>query len=1064
MQHEHHRVPVTALALFRSNVIIAGEGNYLKAYAADSRLLSSTRIFPDQAIHGIVVDEESPATAFIYGGQLIRPVFVNNCDHNIIELDLGTVQDVGDWILDARFAPAIEDSSCRYASILTAHNALYLVCFDPKAADGSGPTDSARIECIVSRSNCILYSAHLRWLNASQCLVASGTAFGDVIVWSAFLSNDDGRFNAHTQTHYTFSAHEGSIFGVQLSSLVRLLGSHKEKIVLASCSDDRNVKLWDISDLTTESPTLAEMQRVTGFGTSDQKLDVAPPCLAKVMGHVSRIWQVRFVIQRDSELQNIHSFGEDASVITWRLAQASGHLGLTLEKTDVTVAHSGKNIWAVAVDAFGQLATGGADGSIALYSATPSIAQDVQIPNLLINGSTSKDKLRAYGFVDTGSIVSTTDRGAIVDIHFNQNGGAEKTDVLIHPISCLQGFSIIATASGVAFIGGAKGDIYGYVKGSNRVEHITKGDRKPAGLFASQIDREKALLITTVGSSTARLLLRKLDLDDGRLDIIRQMELDLPMNFIVTSCALQTVLSSSCAIIGSRTGSIAIFDLEHGTDSTPLKSVRLHHSAHGKEAITHLETFMEDPLSKESWLFSCGRDGTFAVHQLFVRDKIFELKLVHQLSLPFGPNIEGMSLCKKSSLLVWGFKSTNFIVYDVVAQRETMSVECGGAHRNWAFQPNRAGDTFIWTKASSVYRMTQTRLQYELLNAGGHGREIKCVAISPSKPQVIATGAEDTDIKLHRYEGGKFRCLQTLRKHNTGIQCLQWSKDGRYLFSSGGFEEFHVWKVSNGIPYIDVGVVCESKHPRSGLSDLRIMGFDVRDVNGGETDAFKVLTAYSDSTAKLWNYSADSWELLANGDYLTACLTHAIWASEAEIDFVVAATDGHLTIWKVNETEKALLWDVRFKVHQNAIHVTAPRKLSDGTTIVVTGGDDNAIGVTRFASTSVAAAARTMFIPRAHAAAVTGIVIVALTDASYWLLSAGIDQRLKRWQLDIDASKPGIDGVNVKLLQDVFTAVADVASLDLCTLEDGSLGVLVSGVGMDVWRLPPMPENCGLVR
>jgi WD40 repeat protein len=216
---------------------------------------------------------------------------------------------------------------------------------------------------------------------------------------------------------------------------------------------------------------------------------------------------------------------------------------------------------------------------------------------------------------------------------------------------------------------------------------------------------------------------------------------------------------------------------------------------------------------------------------------------------------------------------------------------------------------------------------------------------------------------------------------------------------------------------------------------------------------------YSNSTTKLWSYGNDTWELLASGDYLTACLTHSIWTPGADHNFITAATDGHLAQWRIGQTETALWWADRHKVHQSAIHGVTTRKLSDGSTIVVSGGDDNAIGISRIDSGSQDAAMKTLLIPRAHAAAVTGVVLVPLDDDRYWLVSAGIDQRIKLWHAKIDSTRSGVDGIEVKPLQNVFTAVADVSSLDLCKLEDGSTGVLVSGVGMDMWRLPTLSKK-----
>src|SRR5205814_1055862 len=69
--------------------------------------------------------------------------------------------------------------------------------------------------------------------------------------------------------------------------------------------------------------------------------------------------------------------------------------------------------------------------------------------------------------------------------------------------------------------------------------------------------------------------------------------------------------------------------------------------------------------------------------------------------------------------------------------------------------------------------------------------------------RLCATGSEDTIIRIFKYEetsipGPKgdifathgLECLGSFKKHTTGIQHLQWSSCGTYLFSSAGMEEF----------------------------------------------------------------------------------------------------------------------------------------------------------------------------------------------------------------------------------------------------------------------------------
>ena len=183
---------------------------------------------------------------------------------------------------------------------------------------------------------------------------------------------------------------------------------------------------------------------------------------------------------------------------------------------------------------------------------------------------------------------------------------------------------------------------------------------------------------------------------------------------------------------------------------------------------------------------------------------------------------------------------------------------------------------------------------------------------------------------------------------------------------------------------------------------------------------------------------------------------------------LTAGTDGHVAFYHpqenagltdtVNSSETRMLErNSMHKIHQNTIHCIQDHRLSDGSSLLFTGGDDNALGISRyyFENPDVKPIGfSSLVIPRAHTAAVTGLVVLPLSGRSdsFWVVTGSIDQRLKLWEVVIDVRKRGVEGIEVRKLKNVFTPVADVSSLALMEV-DGEPAIVVCGVGIDVWKI-----------
>lgn len=231
-------------------------------------------------------------------------------------------------------------------------------------------------------------------------------------------------------------------------------------------------------------------------------------------------------------------------------------------------------------------------------------------------------------------------------------------------------------------------------------------------------------------------------------------------------------------------------------------------------------------------------------------------------------------------------------------------------------------------------------------------------------------------------------------------------------------------------------------------------------------------TAYSESPGA-WNNERAAWSLLASSNYTTACLTVVTYLSHSPSfwPLVTASTDGHLAIWSLTANSRQLVRHGVQPVHQNSVKSMASLELTASAWVVVTGGDDNALGftlVTMKDSTEEYDSA-TLLVPRAHAAAITAVAILSVmeghrTSKGIQLLAvtASNDQRIKLWRVNIDLRRTGSRGVKVVKEGAFVSAVADISSLALFpeTREEGgeTIKLLIGGIGTEIWK-----HHCGLV-
>ena len=190
---------------------------------------------------------------------------------------------------------------------------------------------------------------------------------------------------------------------------------------------------------------------------------------------------------------------------------------------------------------------------------------------------------------------------------------------------------------------------------------------------------------------------------------------------------------------------------------------------------------------------------------------------------------------------------------------------------------------------------------------------------------------------------------------------------------------------------------------------------------------------------------------------------------------MTAGTDGHAVLWPlpndfVETSTQVLKWQQPTRIHQNASKTMASHVNSDGTTLIVSGGDDGALAfllihsyMSEFSSgPREIYASSPVLVTRAHGSAVTACTIVTIQSHVY-ILTSGNDEWIRLWEVVINnhrddvSSQIGSDRLSIRRLSKIKASVADVSSMAVLDRDGDTIArVLVCGVGMEVIRLNPL--------
>ncbi|KAK6512456.1 hypothetical protein TWF481_001342 [Arthrobotrys musiformis] len=598
-----------------------------------------------------------------------------------------------------------------------------------------------------------------------------------------------------------------------------------------------------------------------------------------------------------------------------------------------------------------------------------------------------------------------------------------------------------------------------------------------------------------------------------------------PETFPFTAILVYACDGKMFCLAGSRHGAFALYSIT--ADDSVTKPLKTWRHIHDDESITSLclksapsqaeaTTGVGHPI--ELLLTSTGRSGAYKSHKLLlnIAEENYELReinAVYPAAVPRVENYQKFSINPNEEYeIIYGFRGRDFVLWNQTLGLEAASYDCEGGNRSWDFsfgadEYSQGEGLLVFTKSKQCYIVEFNQiLRNPLLQIPFHGREVKTLAISSTG--IIATGAEDTIIRLSSLdpETNQLQPLTFRKTHTTGLQDLVWSPCGGWLFSSGSVEEVYCWKVNTETKLQPgtVGMLQEAVYEVSTetLPDLRVCGLDAAAIytESGDHYGFLVGMVRSDSSIKLAVYDIleKKFTTVAEGHYKTSCLLQIRFhpTSHGKLLMLTAGTDGHVPFWDITETMsicglsakpsassnsvtlslsghrtsdlgpaklKSEQWILSHRIHQNSIKVLEIFDRGKGEILMMTGGDDTAVSVSRILFEQDADNLRTKIsgietklLERAHASAVTAIEIlsdqeiISNSQERIDFVSSGVDQQVKRWCIKLGGDT-AIESVDV--VEDFYVSIPDVSSLALIDTGNDTRRLVVGGVGIEVLEL-----------
>ncbi|KAJ1953805.1 WD repeat-containing protein 6, partial [Linderina pennispora] len=411
------------------------------------------------------------------------------------------------------------------------------------------------------------------------------------------------------------------------------------------------------------------------------------------------------------------------------------------------------------------------------------------------------------------------------------------------------------------------------------------------------------------------------------------------------------------------------------------------------------------------------------------------------------------------------FYRKRLVVVDLKSRDTLVSVVCGGAGHLWQvhIDSQRIAVAFVKRRLLLSYVLPIHQSICGQLVQGVSSVDIRSASLSVVRGCVLAAvGGEDGLLRVFSVAGNSLAMLVEMKRHSSAIRCVAFTSDSQFVFTGGASSELRCWKLAFGSDSVATTSAIEwALAPVRELdSDPRIMDITIVSQSLSYVTAAAV---YSDGAVKVWQLDVAQHKFICvaenAADTKTHCALstgHAKLPNSSQTLLVTGATSGQLTVWDVTEFVTESATDrhntvvmhplcVCQGVHQSGVNTLDVQvSASSSTLFVATGGDDNAVALTRFGFSSQQTTTPTSS-SEAYATAHSSSVQQVQFVGTGRICSVSTDQRLALWKYNEHSLEIVMENM-------AYTQVADPSCMSILE-HDGGTTMLIAGIGVEVFNL-----------